>query len=121
MAFASDIKLVILFGSQAAGKAGKNSDTDVAVLSDHPLTLEEKAAIGAEAAMIFNVSEDKIDVVDIWRAAPLLQQRIASEGKMIHGDAFDFIRFRVVAWKRYLDTAKFRRARERALAQHYGK
>lgn len=121
MAFASGIKLVILFGSQATKKAGKNSDTDVAVLSDHPLTLEEKTEIGIEVAGMFNISEDTVDVVDIWHAPPLLQHEIASNGKLIFGDNFDFIRFRVLAWKRYLDTAKFRRAREQAFAQYYGK
>lgn len=121
MAFASNIILVILFGSQATGKAGKNSDTDVAVVSDHSLTLEEKAEIGTEAARIFNISEDNVDVVDIWHAPPLLQHEIASSGKLIYGDMFDFIRFRVLAWKRYLDTAKFRRAREQKFAKYYGK
>ena len=119
MAFDHTIKLVILFGSQATGKAGKHSDTDIAVLSDHPLTIGEKGEVSAEAAKIFDVSEDSVDVADIWHAPPLLQQHIASEGKLIHGDAFDFIRFRVLAWKRYLDTAKFRRAREHSLAKHY--
>lgn len=120
MAFAEDIALVILFGSQATGKAGKNSDTDVAVLSGHPLILKEKAEIAIEAGKIFNISEDSVDVVDIWYAPPLLQHEIANSGKLIYGDSFDFIRFQVLAWKRYLNTAKFRRAREKAFAQHYG-
>lgn len=121
MAFAPYIKLLVLFGSQATGKAGKNSDTDVAVLSDGELTLAEKGEIGIEAGKILHVSEDKIDVIDIRRASPLLQQEIAQSGKLLYGDPFDFLRFRVLAWKRYQDTAKFRRARERAFAQYYGK
>lgn len=120
MAFAENIKLVILFGSRATGKAGAQSDTDVAILADHPLTIAEKGHVAEEAGRILDVSEDMIDVADIWRAPPLLQQEIAQNGKLLHGNAFDFIRFRVLAWKRYLDTAKFRRARERALAKHYG-
>ena len=120
MAFTEDIKLVILFGSRATEKAGMQSDTDIAALADHPLTIEEKGQIAEEAGRILGVSEDAIDIADIWRAPPLLQQEIAQNGKLLHGDAFDFIRFRVLAWKRYLDTAKFRRARERALAKQYG-
>lgn len=120
MAFKPDIKLVILFGSRATGKAGTRSDTDVAVYADHALGLGEKADIGAEVGRMFGISEDKVDVVDLWRAPPLLQRQIASEGKLIYGDAFDLVRFKVLAWKRYLDTGKFRRARERALAQTYG-
>ncbi|MFY9463413.1 MAG: nucleotidyltransferase domain-containing protein [Candidatus Sungiibacteriota bacterium] len=121
MAFTEDIKLIILFGSRAAGKTGAQSDTDIAALADHPLTIEEKGRIAEEAGRLLGISEDTIDTIDIWHAPPLLQQEIAQNGKLLHGDAFDFIRFRVLAWKRYLDTAKFRRARERALAQHYGK
>ncbi len=120
MAFAKNIKLIILFGSRATEKAGMRSDTDIAALADHPLTIEEKGQIAEEAGRILGVSEDAIDIADIWRAPPLLQQEIAQNGKLLHGDAFDFIRFRVLAWKRYLDTAKFRRARERALAKQYG-
>ena len=118
--FTEDINLVILFGSRATEKAGRQSDTDIAVLADHPLTIAEKARIAEEAGRALGTSEDTIDVADIWRAPPLLQQEIAHNGKLLHGDAFDFVRFRVLAWKRYLDTAKFRRARERALAKRYG-
>ena len=120
MAFTEDIKLVILFGSGATGRAGAQSDTDIAIMADHPLTIAEKGHIAEETGRILGVSEDTIDIADIWLAPPLLQQEIAQHGKLLHGDTFDFVRFRVLAWKRYLDTAKFRRARERALAKQYG-
>jgi len=121
MAFAKNITLVVMFGSRATGKARAQSDTDIAVLADHPLTITEKGQVAEEAGRMLGVSEDTIDIADIWRAPPLLQHEIAQNGKLLHGDAFDFIRFRVLAWKRYLDTAKFRRAREQALAKQYGK
>ncbi len=113
-------RLVILFGSQAAKTAGGQSDTDLAVLSDRPLTLKDKMEFKEEFAAKLNVSEDKIDLIDLWSAPPLLQYQIAQNGKLMEGEESDFIRFRVLAWKRYQDTAKFRRVREKVLNKEYG-
>ena len=108
-------KLIILFGSQARGTAGRRSDTDIAVLADHPLTLEEKNEVSERLAEKLGIAEDWLDVVDLWDAPPLLAHHAGETGKLLEGERFDFNRFRIRAWKHYLDTAKFRRARERAL------
>lgn len=121
MITAKDLKLIILFGSKAKGKAGAISDTDVAVLADRPILFEEKIKLIGEIASEFGFLEDTIDLVDVSAAAPLLQQEIAKTGKLIAGKESDFIRFKVLAWKRYQDTAKFRRAREYSLAKQYAK
>ncbi len=107
--------LIILFGSKAKGQAHKKSDTDIAVLSDHPLDLSEITLLSGEMAETLKVSDDDIDIVDLWTASPLLQYDVAKHGRLIEGDADAFLRFRVLAWKRYQDTAKFRRAREKVL------
>ncbi len=113
-------KLVILFGSQAAKTAGQQSDTDVAVLLDRPLTLEDKIKFKEEFSKKLNISEDRIDAVDLWSAPPLLQYQIAQNGRLMEGNEFDFIRFKVLAWKRYQDTAKLRRIRREVLNKNYG-
>ena len=110
-------RLIILFGSQAAGTAGKQSDTDIAVLSDRPLSLEERAEVGEHVARELQVSEDLIDIVDLRLASPLLQYQVAEHGRLIFGAPEEFTRFRVRAWKQYQNTARRRRARERSLAQ----
>jgi predicted nucleotidyltransferase len=109
--------LIVLFGSQAAGTAGKQSDTDVAVLADAPLSFEERTEIGERVARELHVSEDSLDIVDLHVASPLLQYQVAERGKLIDGTRENFVRFRVLAWKRYHDTARLRRARERSLAK----
>jgi len=113
--------LVITFGSQVSGTSSPASDYDVAVLSSHPLNLKEKSKFASKIAAKLKISEDRIDLIDLWVAPPLLQRQIADGGKLLEGDGFDFLRFKVLAWKRYLDTAKFRRAREKTLANHYAK
>ncbi|MEK7560499.1 MAG: nucleotidyltransferase domain-containing protein [Patescibacteria group bacterium] len=113
-----NLKLVILFGSQARGSAGTESDTDVAALSDHALSLAERSVLIKRLALELNAPEDKVDLVDLWAAPPLLQHHISEEGKLLYGKPFDFLRFRVLAWKRYQNTAKFRRARHETLKNY---
>src|SRR3989344_7285141 len=111
----TNLRLVILFGSQAAGTAGGQSDTDIAVLGDGPISLEERAFISESVARELQVSEDLIDLVDLRSASPLLQYQVAERGRLISGAREEFTRFRVRAWKQYQDTARLRRARERSL------
>lgn len=111
------LKLVILFGSQARGTSGKNSDTDIAVLAGHELSLTEKDELGERLAGKLGVSDEKVDVIDLWDASPLLAHQIGETGRLLEGTPFDFTRFRIRAWKQYLDTARFRRAREKSLKQ----
>lgn len=111
--------LIVTFGSQARGTAGVVSDFDVAVLFNHALSLKEKSELASKLAVKLKITEDKVDLVDLWNASPLLQHQIASNGKLLEGDELDFLRFKVLAWKRYMDTAKLRRAREKSLANQY--
>lgn len=114
------IHLLILFGSQATKKTSALSDTDIAILSDHSLSFEEKSNIMESVARDFDFSEDKIDLIDIMNAPPLLQMQIATQGKLLRGDPELFLRFRVLAWKRYQNTARFRRMREKHLEKVFG-
>ena len=112
--------ILILFGSRATGKARADSDWDIGVVSDHRLTLDERGEFAMEAARILGVTEDNVDLVDLWGASPLLQDRVAREGELLTGDSRSFVRFQILARKRYLDTTKLRRLRHEAL-QQYGK
>ena len=110
--------LLILFGSRAKGTARADSDWDVAVASDHQMSLDERVAWAQKAAHLLQVNEDRVDLVDTWSASPLLQHYIGEQGRLLAGDPFLFVRFRVLAWKRYQDTAKLRRLRSEALKHH---
>ncbi len=113
-----DQKITVLFGSRARGMAGKQSDTDVAVLAGRPLTREEKNAESERLAEKLGVPEEQIDLIDLYNAPPLLAHQVGETGTLLEGAQFTFNRFRVRAWKRYLDTAKFRRAREQSLKKY---
>lgn len=114
------VHFVVLFGSQAKGHATERSDYDVAYQAGSSLTLAESGELAAAAAAFLNVSEDKIDLVNVEAGSPLFQFQVATHGRVLYGRQRDFMNFQLLAWKRYQHTAKFRRFREQALAQKYG-
>ncbi len=110
-------RLVIRFGSTSKGTPRADSDIDIAVLTEKPLELEEQSEVVAWLAERFGLPEDRIDLVDLHNASPLLQHEIAERGELLFGNPDDFVRFRVAAWKVYHDTARLRRWREKRLRE----
>jgi predicted nucleotidyltransferase len=109
------LELVVRFGSTVQGRARPDSDLDVAVLADRELSLAERQLVVLGLARRHGFPEDRIDLVDLRAASPLLQHEVAEHGQLLEGDPDDFLRFRVSAWKVYQDTARLRRARQQRL------
>ncbi len=120
-----DVKLAYLFGSTAAGKAGKLSDIDVAVFLDEKLTAKERLELELEliSRLSHILKTDKIDVVVMNEAPLLLKYNIIKRG-IILKSADEALRVKKEAeiLSRYLDRKYFeeRRAREaiRRIARH---
>jgi predicted nucleotidyltransferase len=112
-------RLIIAFGSQVKGRATKMSDHDFGVLKDGPLTLDERTDITFYISKKMHTNEDQIDLVDLSTASPILKFEVARSGKLIEGEPFDFVRFKVRAMKEYQDTAKFRRLREKIMMKKH--
>ena len=106
-----DLQLIVLFGSQAKETATARSDWDIAVKKTpgtYPgmqfFTLQKKIAD------VLEISFDKIDLIDLRTASPLLSFAIAREGKPLYEEIPGTFRvFQVKASKVYADTAKIRR------------
>jgi predicted nucleotidyltransferase len=111
--------LIIAFGSRVKGRANEMSDFDFGVLSEKPLSLSERTNLAHHVSKKLKINEDKIDLVDLRTASPILKFEVARTGKLIEGQAFDFIRFKVRAMKEYQDTAKFRRIRESVIMKSH--
>lgn len=109
-----DVRLALLFGSQARGQARERSDVDVAVQFepaasarpglDHPLF-----AVAADLQVLLG---RPVDVVDLSRAEPPLAFAVAAEGEVVcEREPGLATEFRAAAFDRYLDTAPLRRLR----------
>jgi uncharacterized protein len=110
-----DVKLGIVFGSLASNKAGLNSDLDVAISADQPLTVERKMDLIAGLAGITGRSVDLVDLRTVGE--PLLGQILAG-GRRILGSDQSYAR---LVTRHLFDQADFLPYRERLLAERRGK
>lgn len=98
-----DLKLLLLFGSRARGDARKDSDTDIAFFGNKRLDLEEKARLMMDLTSFLRT--EKIDVVDLREASPLLFYAIFRDAKILYAGSMDtFYEFRVYAYKKYIES-----------------
>lgn len=75
------LSLVVLFGSHARGDAHSGSDVDIAYLSPHPLSLRSETELAIELG---EVLRDRVDLVNIGKASPLLRHQIFRVGRPLY-------------------------------------
>lgn len=105
-----EVKLVVLFGSQARQKATDKSDWDIAFLAtpDSYLGMDQ-FTLQQDIALLLDLPFDDIDLVNLRRCSPLLAFAVAREGKPLYeATPAAFRMFQVRASKIYADTAKLR-------------
>lgn len=110
------LSLVLLFGSQASGKTHKQSDIDIAVLSEKELSLREMG----ELTLVFvqALKTNDIDLVDLKTAPPLLLKQVAANAVLLYeSKPLVFSTFRVYALKRYMEARPLFKLREEALSR----
>ena len=106
-----DLELLVLCGSQASGRATRRSDVDVAISCVGPADLD-----AAYLALAPRIGSDRLDLVDLRRAGPLLAFQVARHGVLLfERRPGTFREFQSLASRRYCDTAKLRRAPQRAI------
>ena len=79
------VKIAYLFGSRAKGLERPDSDYDIAVLIDKPeVTIMDEVKLILEIAKELNIPVDKVDVVSLNNADPILKARILKEAIPIY-------------------------------------
>lgn len=105
------IELIVLFGSAARGRARPRSDLDVAVRGDELVDLDALYLVLAP-----RLGSDRLDLVDLRTAGSVLAFEVARHGQPLFERAPGAFRsFQALASRRYCDTAKLRRAQQRAI------
>lgn len=110
------LSLVVLFGSQATGKTHRQSDMDIAILSEKELGLRE---IG-ELTLVFTqgLKTKDVDVVDLKTAPPLLLKQVVTNAILLYeSKPLIFSTFRIYALKRYMEARPLFKLREESLSR----
>lgn len=101
------LSLVVLFGSRAHGTLHSESDADIAVLADHPLSRNEYAGIVSAFSRAMHLPSTRIDVAELLHAHPLLAYHALNKGALLYGNPALFHQRRMHALKRFMDHKKF--------------
>jgi len=80
------VEVAILFGSMARGGVAAR-DVDIAVKFSRRVGLLDLGFIVSRVAEVLGVSEDRIDLVDLDYASPILAFKVLSEGIVVKGNA----------------------------------
>src|SRR5579862_222071 len=91
-----EVRLIVLFGSVAVGRARADSDVDVAVVCDRDADLD---ALYVALAPRFRTA--RLDLVDLRHAGPLLAFQVARSGlPLFEREPGEFRRFQSLASRR---------------------
>ena len=106
-----DLELLVLFGSVVRGRARTRSDVDLAVRCARRADLDT-----IYLAVAPRLGTDRVDLVDLRAAGPLLSFEVARTGQLVfERRPGAFREFQALAARRYGDTEKLRRAGRRAI------
>ena len=76
------LTLVVLFGSQVTGKTHRESDVDVAYMSERKLSFDDEAFLNFNLTEIFH--NDKVSLVNMKAASPLLLKQVVTNAVVLH-------------------------------------
>lgn len=109
------LRFVVLFGSVARGRTHRESDIDVGVLTERPLTFNQRLKLWHELSSLFHA---EIDLAVLNHASPLFGFAVARDGRLLYErDAYAWKNWRSYKTRQYWDTTKFRVAMKGYLAR----
>ena len=108
------IRLVILFGSVASGRQHPRSDIDLAFLFEEDVDL-----VDLNCKVTEHLKSDKVDIIDLRHANPLLKFSVARSGKLLYQKSPGlFTEFCSLAFRMYADSKKLRDAQAIAINKY---
>jgi len=106
-----NLEFVVLFGSQATSQTHEKSDVDLAVIARMEFNL---LRLSDDFSSLFKRND--VEVVNLATASPVLWRAVARDGKLLYEKNEGFYRrWKVYAWKIWLETARLRRIRDQRL------
>ena len=100
------LRLIVLFGSQATRRTHLESDVDVAIWVERPLSTAKRNRLWIDLSKVFGAD---VDLTVLNHAEPLLLWHVATKGRLLYGSTrWAWPDFKAYAFRNYQDTQKFR-------------
>lgn len=115
------LELLLLFGSRITGKIHKESDYDIAYLSNNKLNLDGEGRLINELLPIVGEHDERlINLVNIKKVSPLLLYAMTSRARVIfEKTTTTFACLRAYAFKKYIETKPLYEEKEKRLQEHF--
>ena len=97
-----NLSLLFTFGSFATERFNDHSDIDVGYLAENSLNSDQELNLLTD--LVFFFKQDRIDLVDMNKAAPLLLFEAANQAHVLYEKDDIFPRFQIRAFARYAET-----------------
>lgn len=97
-----NLALVVLYGSQATGKAREDSDIDVAVLGKKPVSFKEELDLINNFIDIFKT--DDVDVKSLHNVGPLFRYQVMRNSVLLFGSPYNYHSYKAYAFRDYCDS-----------------
>jgi predicted nucleotidyltransferase len=107
------LKLMLLYGSQATGKARADSDIDIAVLGHEPIEFESLLDLRGDLARLFET--ENIDVKSLHHTDPLFRYEATRHSRLLYGKEYDYHSFKNYAFRAYQDSWDLRKLKEKLI------
>lgn len=104
-----DFTLLVSFGSYNTDRFTAESDIDLGYLSKTALDASQQLALMQDFISLFG--RDKIDLVDLSIASPLLLYEVACNSQVLYEEDDSYLKFKLRASARYADTKWLRKKR----------
>lgn len=104
-----DFTLLVSFGSYNTDRFTAESDIDLGYLSKTALDASQQLALMQDFISLFG--RDKIDLVDLSIASPLLLYEVACNSQVLYEEDDSYLKFKLRASARYADTKWLRQQR----------
>ncbi len=100
-----NLKLIILHGSYATGKARTDSDLDIAIIGKKLIDFKKLAKIySALSKVLGDNTKRELDIKTLNRADPLFYYHIAKYSELLYGSLLNYNEFRAYAFRSYYDS-----------------
>lgn len=112
------LKLVLLFGSQVSQFTHKESDFDIAYLSEKELGFKDEYHLNYEFTKVFG--SERIDTLDLKRASPLLMQQIFQNHQILfcsNQKSYHF--YKIYAYKRFIEATPLFQLRNELIKNYF--